>query len=87
MRLVVDTNILFSIIIGGRRLRRLFLATREELTLTTPTKMLREVEKLIPKAAKQIGAQPRLIKKIYNTPIKPAPMLSLLHSSLSLLVV
>jgi len=71
MRLAVDTNILFSILIGGRRLRILFLENRGRLELYTPGRMVREVERLLPKAAGHINAEPSLVREIYNTLVKP----------------
>ena len=71
MRLVVDTNITFSILIGGVRLRRLFLTMRDTITLVAPRRMIEEVEKLIPRAAEYVGAEPWLVREIYNTIIKP----------------
>ena len=71
MRLAVDTNIAFSILIGGRRLRRLFLTMRGLVTLVAPRKMIEEVEKLIPRAAEYVGSEPWLMREIYNTIIRP----------------
>ncbi|MEB3861615.1 MAG: PIN domain-containing protein [Desulfurococcales archaeon] len=71
MRLVVDTNIAFSILIGGVRLRRLFLTMRGAVTLVAPRRIIEEVEKLVPRAAEYVGAEPQLMREIYNTIIKP----------------
>ncbi len=68
---VVDTNIVFSILIGGRRIKELFLRNRNRLGLTTPETMLEEVEKLLPKAAGIVNAEPSLVREIYNTLVKP----------------
>ena len=71
MRFVADTNILFSILIGGRKLRILFLENRGRLELYAPMRIVREVERLLPKAARYINTEPRLVREIYNTLIKP----------------
>ena len=51
MKLTIDTNIIFSILIGGRRIRKLFLEARNKTELYMPATMLEETEKLLPKAA------------------------------------
>ncbi len=71
MRLAVDTNIAFSILIGGVKLRRLFLTMRGLVTLVAPRRMIEEVEKLIPRAAEYVGSEPWLMREIYNTIIRP----------------
>ena len=71
MRFVADTNILFSILIGGRKLRILFLENRGRLEIYAPMRIVREVERLLPKAARYINTEPRLVREIYNTLIKP----------------
>ena len=70
MKFVVDTNILFSILIGGRKLRILFLENRSRLELYAPRRIAREAERLLPKAAMYINTEPRLVREIYNTLIK-----------------
>jgi len=71
MKLAVDTNILFSILIGGRKLRKLFLEAREILKLYTPEEALNEIEELLPKAARYLNVETPLVKEIFNTLIKP----------------
>ncbi|MEB3759497.1 MAG: PIN domain-containing protein [Desulfurococcales archaeon] len=71
MRLVVDTNILFSILIGGRKLRQLFLIMRESVEFQVPAAIIEEVEKLLPKAARYVGTSPELIYEIFRILIKP----------------
>ena len=71
MKLTLDTNIIFSILIGGRRIRKLFLEARNKMELYTPATMLEETEKLLPKAAHHVNTQPEILREIYNTLVKP----------------
>lgn len=71
MRLAVDTNIVFSILIGGRRLRRLFLEMRDRVVLVVPERMVDEIMELTPKAAEYIGVEAELVKQIYDNLVKP----------------
>ena len=71
MKLPLDTNIIFSILIGGRKIRKLFLEARNKTEFYTPATMLEEIEKLLPKAAHHVNTQPEILREIYNTLVKP----------------
>jgi len=71
MKLAVDTNIIFSILIGGRKIRKLFLEARNKTEFYTLATMLEEIEKLLPKAAHHVNTQPEILREIYDTLVKP----------------